>query len=119
VVEIRRYRCPGCKALWQVLPRFIARMLWRSWGTVEAVLSGAATVVPARTRRRWRARARSSGRTLQSVLATSGHDKLCSVAERLGLSPSRREVLSALGGLSALSWLAALIHRLMPDIRVL
>lgn len=53
-VQIRLYRCvsPACRAVFTVLPAFIARRLWRTWETVDAVVNGTESA-PARTRRRW------------------------------------------------------------------
>ena len=39
VARVVRHECVGCAAVWQVLPAFIARHLWRSWQVVERVLT--------------------------------------------------------------------------------
>jgi len=56
VIEIRRYRCAGCRAVWQVLPGFVARRLWRRWEVVDGALTGkrrrGRAPVPERTKRR-------------------------------------------------------------------
>jgi hypothetical protein len=36
-IDLRRYRCPSCGGVVQVLPGFLARNLWRTWATVEAI----------------------------------------------------------------------------------
>ena len=41
VARVVRHQCVGCTGIWQILPMFIARHLWRSWAVVEHVLSGA------------------------------------------------------------------------------
>ena len=35
-----QFRCaaPGCGATWRILPKFLARQLWRAWPTVERVV---------------------------------------------------------------------------------
>ena len=38
---IRRYLCPECGAVWQVLPAFIARHLHRTWGAIQSRLVAA------------------------------------------------------------------------------
>src|SRR6266540_1449529 len=79
--RIVRHECIGCSAIWQTLPVFIARHLWRSWRVVEHALTGAAPPrtesearrwprVPERTRRRWRARWLGPSRLLAQILAT-------------------------------------------------
>jgi hypothetical protein len=66
VAMIVRHLCVACEAIWQVLPAFIARHLWRTWPMVAQTLTPDAPPapaagrrgppVPARTARRWRAR---------------------------------------------------------------
>ncbi len=60
-IDVRRYRCPSCGGVVQVLPGFLARNLWRTWATVEAIcviapLRRLWVTVAGRTQRRWRAR---------------------------------------------------------------
>jgi hypothetical protein len=38
VASIVRQECVSCAAIWQILPAFIARQLWRTWYVVERVL---------------------------------------------------------------------------------
>jgi hypothetical protein len=64
VARVVRHECLGCDAIWQTLPAFIARHLWRTWRVVQHALRGARRTpveerwprVPERTRRRWCAR---------------------------------------------------------------
>ena len=81
VVRIVQYVCASaeCGATWRILPRFLARHLWRASKTVERVVmpagiprSGAAPPIPARTEQRWRARFASAARILVVLLAASG-----------------------------------------------
>lgn len=37
-VDIMRFRCERCGARWQILPLFLARHLWRTWGVVARAL---------------------------------------------------------------------------------
>jgi hypothetical protein len=99
----------------------LARHLSRRWEVVEASTLGRRPAdwpaVPARTRRRWRARLRTAARVLVQVLAASGSAALARVAERVGLSATRRDVVLALG--VPLSGAAALVHRLAPGLRLM
>jgi hypothetical protein len=69
---VARFRCATeqCRAVWQVVPAFLARHLWRAWETVEDVaIHGTPTVdVPERTQRRWRARAATSAAMVVTAL---------------------------------------------------
>lgn len=137
-VLVIRFRCPppGCNARWQVLPAFVARHLWRSWPVVtvamdecsdteanEPALPCAPTSatrpppVPERTKRRWKARLYSLARMLVQVLASSGDETLETLAGELGLDATRREWVIAMNYSLAAS--AALIHRLVPGVRLL
>lgn len=117
------FRCARaqCRATWRVLPKFLARHLWRAWSTVaEAVIDEAKrSPVPRRTRQRWWARLRERAAVLVAVLGASGDAKLVTRATTLGSDAQRGEVLAAFGGPSALPMLAALIHHLMPSVRVM
>lgn len=138
VISVIRFRCPppGCSARWQVLPAFVARHLWRSWSVVGTTLARPSETeasepalpcsqtmatrppaVPARTRRRWKARLDSLARMLVQVLASSGDVGLETVARRLGLDATRREWVIAMN--RSLAALAALVHRLVPGIRLI
>lgn len=123
VIWVRRYACAvkECRAVWSILPAFLARCLRRAWSTVAASLLTDKTervVVPSRTRRRWRARLRSCGRKLTRLLTTSSEEHARTVAE-LGPEPARGEVVDAMGGLDKLAGLAALVHRLAYGVRVM
>lgn len=104
-----------------MLPAFLARHLWRVWTTVGVVLGSGErrrVRVPAQTRRRWLARADSSGKVLRSILAVAT-EALAAVAARLDPDPSRVEVVDALGGPARLADAAELIDRLAPAVRVM
>lgn len=132
--EIARFRCSdreGCGAVWQVLPRLLARHLWRAWRTVEAavvepVQVGVAEVVPARTRRRWRARLASSAALVVSALSEAfAGDAVAEVALARGASATRGELVVIVAGVlgartgQRLSRLAELIHRCASGVRLM
>jgi hypothetical protein len=137
VIRIVQYICASsdCGATWRILPRFLARHLWRAWTTVERVAelderAGAAAAAPAipippRTRRRWRARLAATARVLVVLLAVSGGTVLEGLATRVGLDATRRELVIAHADLAdfaageRLSALAALVHRLERGIRLM
>jgi len=137
VVRIVQYICASadCGATWRILPRFLARHLWRAWTTVERVAqideraveaaAAPAVPIPARTRRRWRERLAASARVLVVLLAVSGGAVLEGLAIRLGLDATRRELvvthadLADLAAGERLSALAALVHRLERGIRLM
>jgi hypothetical protein len=77
-IEVRRYRCPHCGAVWQVLPGLLARHLHRRWPVVQAAMEKEGVVepggkqalvnLPGATLRRWRARLTSaSDRLLKTI----------------------------------------------------
>jgi hypothetical protein len=118
-----RHRCAlaSCGARWLILPLLLARHLWRRWEVVEASALGRRPAhwptVPARTRRRWRARLQMAGRLPVQVLAASGSAVLERVSEKVGLAATRLEVVLALG--LPLAEAAALVHRLAPGLRLM
>jgi hypothetical protein len=121
VIDTVRFQCAVCDAVWLMLPVFLARHLWRVWTTVGVILGGGErrrVNVPKQTRRRWLARAETSGRTLMSVLAVSG-DALARIATSIGTDPSRGGVVDALGGPARLADAADLIDRLARAVRVM
>lgn len=137
VVLIVQYICASldCGATWRILPRFLARHLWRAWTTVERVVeldtraakpaAAPAVPIPARTQRRWLARLAATARVLVVLLAVSGGAVLEGLATRLGLDATRRELVvehAEIAGLppsERLSALAALVHRLERGIRLM
>jgi len=129
-VRIVRHECDACRAIWRVLPAFLARRLWRSWAVVEAVTAGApppATQpeVPPRTERRWTARLASAAMQLVQVLATSADTVLESIASAVGLQARRLDLVVVYAITTdsppgrKLANLAALIHRLVPGVRLM
>lgn len=127
--KIVRHRCVACRAIWQILPLFIARWLWRTWDVVEeqvdAPPSDTARRVPARTRRRWRGRLRSSARQLVQVLATSGDQQMEAIATSLDAWSTRAQAVAAYADAlgravgKRLCAVAALVHRLVPGVRLM
>jgi hypothetical protein len=123
-IEILIFRCAreGCRAVWRVLPVFLARCLWRAWETVAGSLAGEAPrrhVVPGQTLRRWRMRLWEAARVVVMLLGQSGDAVLCGRAMRLGLWASRIQVVEAFGGLERLAEVAALCHGLEPGVRIM
>lgn len=118
-IDIVIFRCASCKGVWRVLPRFLARCLWRAWSTVTAVLERKRRDVPKRTRQRWSLRLRERASVLVAVLASSGRPEVVDAVEAVGRTASRRTVLEVLGGPAYLAGLAALVHRLEPGVRVM
>ena len=132
LITIVCHRCASaaCGATWRILPAFVARQLWRSWGVVERWTLGpapppGAPLVPPRTVGRWRDRLASAARYLLAVLATSGGVALQPVVHAVGLDGTREELVLAYGRLigvpagGSLAALAALVHRLVPGVRLM
>ncbi len=134
--SIVRHECIGCEAIWQILPVFIARHLWRTWRVVEHTLKADAPMparsngrrwppVPARTQRRWRARWQRPARFLAQVLASCGEAVWVAVATGLGRAASCAELAAAYARATAsaaghlLATLAALVYRLQPKARLM
>lgn len=121
VVSIVVFLCAACGATWRVLPAFLARCLWRTWDVVEREVLDkprprSAPPVPVRTVQRWRARATQSARLPVQVLVVAG-GRLRELAERVGLEPTRLDLLAATGG--SLAALSVLLHRLAPGVRLM
>ena len=127
--QVIRFRCAdrkGCGAVWQILPAFLARHLWRGWATVETAIAPAErSEVAARTRRRWRARLASSARQLVVLLATAADQMWSALVAAVGLDASRLDLVRGYGALmqpdrgSRLAELAGLAHRLSPGVRLM
>lgn len=127
-IEIRRYLCPGCGAVVQVLPGFLARNLWQEWPTVEAVLDGKAgprptRIVPPRTRRRWRARARTPASTVLHLLSSLRRPALLAIVAQVGHAATRLQLLHAFRplatALGALASLTILVNLTLPGLRMM
>lgn len=132
--QVRRYRCVACRAVWLVLPGFLARHLHRTWSSVQTALRGQGLApvgraadretVPTTTLRRWVSRLASSAQALLPPLACVCPD-LCCATEPLPADCSRGALVQALlrqgvlVGASALSQITAWIHRQMPGLRFL
>lgn len=132
--EIRRYRCPPCHAVWQVLPAFLARHLHRTWGAIQSrlVAAGALEKTGAEWRvrckpttlHRWLSRLTAVATVLTQALAESGGAVAAAVAD-LGSQSSRGELIEALARADLVDkhhkagQLACWVHRLVPGIRVM
>lgn len=149
LLRVVRFICSNeeCQATWRVLPAFLARHLWWVWRRVSTATRGEAPpvsvdaeceggtsaggaeregrAVPARTRRRWRARLSASSRQLVVLMASRGVEQVQRVAEAVGLGASRRELvtayaeaLSSAAGVT-LGAVAALLDRLERGVRLM
>lgn len=136
VARVVRHECVGCAAIWQILPAFIARHLWRSWRVVEHVLTGAAPAmatlgarrwprVPERTRQRWRARWLRPARFLAQVLAACGQAAWAAVASVLRPEATCADLVAAYADArpapagQLLADVAALVYRLQAKVRLM
>jgi hypothetical protein len=128
-ITLVRYLCPACKATWRMLPLFAARMLWRSWPTVEGATIGPASPsavrVPERTVRRWRARLATAAASLVEVLRRAGETAIVAAATAVEATATRLRLVVACAEATAaatgqrLSRLAATIHSLVPGVRLM
>jgi Domain of unknown function (DUF6431) len=135
VATIVRHACVACAAIWQILPAFIARHLWRTWDVVAHTVTEqeapSATgpqrgpTIPARTARRWRARWQRPVRALTQILAASGAAAWAALAGRLPPDATCADLITGYIDLTGL-WtgpplaaVAALLYRLQPSVRLL
>jgi hypothetical protein len=120
---VLRFCCANseCRARWQVLPELIARHLHRSWPVVEAAVKEGRrsnqSLVPNRTRARWRRRLLASGRRLVQALSASGEQTWQRLARAVGSQASRMDLVERFG--DGLGSLAALVHLLVPGVRLM
>jgi hypothetical protein len=127
-IDLRRYRCPSCGGVVQVLPGFLARNLWRTWATVEAICVARPVrrllmAVALRTQRRWRARLLRPALLLLLVLGALRLPALTEMVAQIGLDATRSALLTAFlpraGALGACASLAILLNRSRPGLRVM
>jgi hypothetical protein len=116
-----------CLAVWLVLPRFLARHLWRVWEAVAVATEvpnapPPRVAVPERTVRRWRGRLLCAALLLVQVLAT-GDALLAELATEVGVHACRLDLVATYvahcGSSHPLADLAALTHRLSPGVRLM
>lgn len=141
--EIARFRCAdrSCGTVVQVLPAWLARHLWRAWSTVEgavmreeeedeeedAVTKKPSSDVPARTRRRWRARLSTAAFLLIAAIAAVADTMpaLAHVVRAVGHDGTRRDAVVAFEAATKppigrwLASLAAVVHRVAPGVRLM
>ena len=132
VITIVRLVCVACEAIWQILPLFLARHLWRTWEVVRRVLmpdpktSSASErepwpKVPARTVRRWQQRWLRPALALAQILASSG-PAWAALAIRLSVDATCADLVAEFATSHSgepLAGLAALIYRLQPKVRLM
>jgi len=133
VTTIRRFECVSCAAIWQILPLFIARHLWRTWNVVRRALmpdhkSSSPSEpqhwpkVPQRTVRRWRARWLRPALALIQILAASGQATWATLATQLLPAATCADLVAAYAREHVgqpLAGLAALLFRLQPKVRLM
>jgi hypothetical protein len=135
VATIVRHTCVACDAIWQVLPAFIARHLWRTWSVVAHTLTPQAPptsaavrrgpTVPARTARRWRVRWQRSAQTLAQILTASGAATWAMLARLLQTDATCGDLIAVYArqhgsrASHAVAAVAALIYRLQPRVRLM
>jgi hypothetical protein len=122
-----RLLCVACDAVWQILPLFVARHLWRTWEVVRRVLMPDPTSdrkepswpkVPERTARRWKQRWSRPALALTQILAASG--PWAALAVRLPVDATCAQLVATFAAEQVgqpLAALAALIYRLQPKVR--
>jgi hypothetical protein len=125
IEAIRLYFCPGCGAVFTVLPAVIARHLWRLWKTVEDV-STKRSVAPPTTMARWFSRLScSAARLVQALLAMGSHLLGRRLTSLLGKVSTRGELLEAVIVCRAVpakhpfAGLGGWIHRLERGLRLM
>ena len=131
---ICRYRCRPCRAVWQVLPGFIARHLQRSWDVVQTAVADlnapertaaeqGMTCQPS-TLRRWSGRLASSALVLMQSLLGVGAT-LGAVLKEVGAWCTRADLVDALARAGLVRKecqfkdLACWIHRIAPGVRLM
>ncbi len=134
----RRYWCVVCRAVWQVLPAFLARHLHRTWGAIQSRLVAAGELAetgaewPVRpipsTLRRWSERLAATAIVLTQSLTEDKSEvssKVSAAVSAIGSWCSRAQLVEKLAGAAAveerqkLGRLGCLIHRLVPGVRVM
>ena len=136
IARVVRHACVGCEAIWQILPAFLARYLWRTWSVVEHTLTGAAPPpatrepprwppVPPRTQRRWQARWLRPAHWLAQMLAACGEVAWAALATGLRPEATCADLVTAYAGAQTtpagqrLAAVAALVYRLQPRGRLM
>lgn len=119
--SIRRYRCTGCRGIWQVLPAVIARGLHRTWGVAQSAVEGSTSKVPKRTVRRWLVRLGLSALVVVQALGVVVADG----SLELDSTWTRHELVEALATAGAVerehrfAQVAEWIHRVAPGVRLM
>ena len=129
VITIVRLICVACEAIWQILPLFLARHLWRTWEVVRRVLMPDPTSdrkepswpkVPERTARRWKQRWSRPALALTQILAASG--PWAALAVRLPVDATCAQLVAIFAAEQVgppLAALSALLDRLQPKVRLM
>lgn len=123
-VTIRLYRCAAssCRAVFTVLPAFVARHLWRSWPSVQETVRSECGV-PQSTLRRWLGRIASDATQLFQVFTANLSGAVAGAL--LNARPTTRSALVETlcpffdPALSSFALTATWIHRLAPGVRLM
>ena len=75
--------------------------------------------VPLRTRQRWRQRLRGAAAVLVALLGHAATPNWIELAQRVGATATRDEVITAAGGPARLADLAAILDHLEPRVRLM
>jgi hypothetical protein len=136
VVRVVRFICinPDCRATWRVLPAWLARHLWWTWGSIEPAVcanteeskaTAIAATPPERTRQRWHQRLATSARQAVVLMVSRGTDLVRAVGEAVGLQGTRRALVDNYGAIidlpggPVLGAVAALLDRLERGVRLM
>lgn len=129
-IRLVRYRCAHCRAIWRMLPMFVARFLWRRWLVVEnatqdCVPPGCHPPVPVRTVQRWISRITAHAKPIIDVIMA--YDDMLWNTIKIDLTEGCRRIdviraytqrVKSISG-SMLSDLAALLHGMAPGTRLI
>jgi hypothetical protein len=136
VVRVVRFICinPDCRATWRVMPAWLARHLWWTWGSVEQAVStntkeskstAVAATPPERTQQRWRQRLASSARQAVVLMVSRGVELVRAVGEAVGLQGTRRSLVDSYGDIvevrrgQVLGAVGAVLDRLERGVRLM
>jgi hypothetical protein len=137
VVRVVRFICinPDCRATWRILPAWLARHLWWTWGSVEQsacanteeskATAAVAATPPERTQQRWQQRLASSARHAVVLMVSRGAEIVRAIGEAVGLQGTRRELVDSYGAIievprgHVLGAVAAVLDRLERGVRLM
>ena len=136
VVRVVRFICvnPDCRATWRILPAWLARHLWWTWGSIEQAVcanteeskaTGIAATPRERTRQRWHQRLATSARQAVVLMVSRGTELVRAAGEAVGLLATRRALVDNYGDIvevprgHLLGAVAAVLDRLERGVRLM